>query len=256
MRSDQKTAMVGHFVCMQGNNWVWYVQQRRRLHEWEEPEFEELMELLQQQRPRMEREDVRVWRGGKEDFSVKSAYRVQEEILMQSTQNLANNFPVQKVWIPVVPSKVNIFIWAVMQGRTLTTDNLHKRKKIIPNRCIMCKQETRQHLFTDCLFADLVWWKLICGLTDRWISSVPINQWIRHRKRSKIFMIGRLIWKVIGHAIFWGIWCERNSRIFNETTHSFDQVIHAIIIIVWEWLNCKGQPGVCVWRTLFLIGSV
>lgn len=151
-RAADRNMIIRQFYNGYGDNTQWQVRQRRPPYEWEIEEYENLQHILVQQKMSREVEDCRVWRKGKEEFNLKSIYNMLQEEFGQNLPQQYRSFPVQKVWITRTPSKINFFVWAMLKGRTITMDNLQKRKKMLPKRCIMCKQkeETIQHLFMDC----------------------------------------------------------------------------------------------------------
>ena len=67
--------------------------------------------------------------------------------------------PWSRAWIPGLTPKVNMFFWLALKGKTLTQENLIKRGHIMPNRCVLCKDqlETRNHMFIHFSFPRIVW---------------------------------------------------------------------------------------------------
>ena len=54
--------------------------------------------------------------------------------------------------------KINIFFWILVHLKTLTAENLGKRRIVGPLRCILCKEEESfEHVFTKCKFMQEVW---------------------------------------------------------------------------------------------------
>ena len=43
------------------------------------------------------------------------------------------------LWRSLAPSKASFFVWEALRGKILACDNLQKRRKILVNRCYMCK---------------------------------------------------------------------------------------------------------------------
>jgi len=111
----------------------------------------------------------------------------------------------------------------------------------------MCNQaeETMNHLFNTCEWADHIWqgMETIMHQTSRDRESIQntIMNWpSKYSNNSKI----NSIWKVMPGFITWTIWKERNRRIFqNEhrnTEHSqitLTQNIHQLILV-----KCKADP--------------
>lgn len=98
------------------------------------------------------------------------------------------------------------------------------------NRCVMCNQEeeTIQHLFFNCSTASRVWNDLAGCFVGSRIENRTIEDWITHRKAVSTTSIGRKVWKVLAHAITWGIWQERNRRLFEDQAQNRDQLQNSI----------------------------
>lgn len=62
---------------------------------------------------------------------------------------------VKVVWKSEVIPKIKFFIWTLLKGKTLTSDNLQKRGIVGPSQCPNCQaaEETIQHLFITCPFS-------------------------------------------------------------------------------------------------------
>lgn len=138
----------------QGDTYSWNLHHNRDPYDWEREESYFLLLKPQQVKPRVDNEDPWQWKDGKTDFNVKSAYEIMEEEFAHQYQIRIRDFPSTKVSIRSTPSNINFFIWAPLQGRTLTSDNFRKRKKILFNRCPLWQndEETIQHLFMSCPF--------------------------------------------------------------------------------------------------------
>lgn len=171
---------------------MWNPYQRRQLYEWEEEEENKMITILQQQQVGRDIEEERRWQKGKEGFSVKVVYNYLEAKLAQAHHMQVRDFPVSKIWDSRIPSKINFFVYKILRGRTLTTDNLRKRNKIMPSRCIMCRreEETAQHLFMDCRCTDTIWRRLTTIIVGSWKPGTPINQWLQNCKKKRTSLTG------------------------------------------------------------------
>jgi len=63
------------------------------------------------------------------------------------------------IWKVKAPLKVRAFMWLVINGATLTWDNLKKRNWHGPDICTICMadDETLDHIFLNCTFSSHVW---------------------------------------------------------------------------------------------------
>lgn len=93
-----------------------------------------------------------IWEGTpKGRYLVASAYKAQYQ--------MDTKLVWAKAWYHGLIPKINIFFWLLLQNRILTLDNLMKRGHIMPNRCILCKNqaETVDHIFIHCSFSREIW---------------------------------------------------------------------------------------------------
>jgi hypothetical protein len=65
----------------------------------------------------------------------------------------------KSLWKQKFPQKEKIFMWASLNNRIPTWENLNKRKIEGPGRCTLCKKanETTPHLLLTCPFTAKVW---------------------------------------------------------------------------------------------------
>jgi hypothetical protein len=62
------------------------------------------------------------------------------------------------MWKINVPSRIHIFLWLLANNKTLTRDNLAKRKHVDDTSCLFCNEkESVSHLFFECYVAKLFW---------------------------------------------------------------------------------------------------
>ena len=62
-------------------------------------------------------------------------------------------------WKSKTLPKIKFFIWVLLKGKVLTSDNLKKRGILGPSRCpnYQAAEETIQHLFINCSFTTACW---------------------------------------------------------------------------------------------------
>jgi hypothetical protein len=80
----------------------------------------------------IEEEDVIIWQ-----FNSLGKYSI------QSLYAVVNNGGIKQIYTPVmwkisVPPRVHSFLWLLVNNKTLTRDNLAKRKKIDDESCLLC----------------------------------------------------------------------------------------------------------------------
>jgi len=140
---------------------------------------------------------------------------------------------VTNLWRKQVPLKVVLFAWRLFRDRLPTKDNLLRRGVInLDSRvCIAgCNSlETTTHLFLHCSTFGSVWQYLL-----RWLgisTALPLGM-IDHFNQFSLddgtVRDRGAILQVIWFATTWGIWKERNNRLFNAKQSSILQVVDKI----------------------------
>jgi hypothetical protein len=82
---------------------------------------------------------------------------------VQSLYGMVNNRGVKQVFTPAMwkipaPSRLHIFLWLLANNKTLTRDNLAKRRRVEDDTCLFCsEQEYVRHLFFECCVARSFW---------------------------------------------------------------------------------------------------
>ncbi|WMV26327.1 hypothetical protein MTR67_019712 [Solanum verrucosum] len=113
--------------------------------------------------------------------------------------------------------KAYFTMWLMLNKKLATADRLAKWGVEIDKTCVLSKnaEETIQHLLIQCQFARKLWERLFTWIHHH--SIVPKTwgqflQWsIQHGKgKSKATQIFKII---LAEGVY-GVWIERNSRIF------------------------------------------
>ncbi len=155
--------------------------------------------------------DELVWRDNPNGrYSVASGYN--------SLWSLKEKAPWAEAWIPGLTPKINIFYWLALQNKILTHDNLMKRGHVMPSRCPLCKNqaETGNHIFILCDYAREVWNVITHDNETLWCKPDNLMDFF-HQWKGLCKIAGRQDhsdW-ILPHFC-WGIWKERNNRIFRD----------------------------------------
>jgi hypothetical protein len=137
----------------------------------------------------------------------------------------------EKIWMWNLPIKIKCFMWLCLNKKILTWDSLLKRGWQGPGICCLCKsaEETIEHLFVHCVFTKNIWYMLKCHLkfdVDWGGVSLENNLqlWINKNKSLK----------ALPSFTCWGIWCYRNSLLFNNKVHPLEILVNKIIFSFQE----------------------
>ena len=121
-----------------------------------------------------------------------------------------------KAWIKGLIPKINIFYWILLQNKILTLDNLQKRDINVVNRCSLCKEgfEDKDHLFLNCTYSQQVWSSILNYWNISWFhqnnADLCFKSWICPSNDTDVVFL----WKITLHHLWWGVWTERNNKIF------------------------------------------
>ena len=127
------------------------------------------------------------------------------------------------VWQLKIPPRVQVFLWLFSQNKIMTRDNLRARGIVKPLECELCKEiESVKHLFFECLISRQLW-DIVAEVFDINVTNFETiaAKWLCNKKFLQFI--------VVSSAILWGIWNNRNSLVFNQTS----------------WINMKQ-----VWRLI------
>ncbi|XP_074288446.1 uncharacterized protein LOC141613602 [Silene latifolia] len=125
-------------------------------------------------------------------------------------------------------------------GALPTTDNICTRGLVLISRCVLCYNalETHQHLFFGCPFSNIVMQGLLHwqGITRRVLSlkhelyKLALYQCKTWRKRLGCCAVA---------AGIYGLWHERNRRIFVGTSRSAEQILrwikYCVCLRMYAW---------------------
>ena len=148
-------------------------------------------------------------------------------------------------WHKQVPHKVSIVAWRLLQDRLPTKINLQRRgiAQVTDTRCVSgCgKEETTSHLFLHCHVFGAIWQHIRSwiGVSGADTDNVPdhIQQFIHYSgytKARRSFL--QLLWLLC----VWLVWNERNSRLFNNTETSIDQLLDKAKYHSLWWLKANN----------------
>jgi hypothetical protein len=240
------------------DSWRWDLRWFRELFGWERDMVDTMMAKLQSINFREGRRDVVVWEEEESNnYSGKSAYKK----AINGERSEEEDFQSKKLWNKVIPAKVSVFAWQVMQNRIPTKDNLGKRR-IIGRDELQCiggcgNVESSDHLF----FAFPMSLKICCKILQ-WlgVQTVLHNRCNNHLKafsglvRSSKCVAQGL--EVIWFASIWSIWRARNGRIFKNKVVDVKATADTIKLLSWNWLRSKSSKFSYDWSQWFKPFSV
>lgn len=177
-------------------------------------------------------DDVFLWKSDpKGEFTVSSTYKI--------TFSQIHNPFWNKVWNSILIPKVNMFFWLASYNSILTIDNLIRRGFNFPNRCELCQKEEESvdHLFFHCSYTWEIWCKIWEKWKINWVMNKSIKDIIWQWNFPTNCQIIKNLWSLTLPMICWGIWKERNNRIFREKKYNTQVVFEKICRAIKENIN-------------------
>ena len=222
-----------------GNAWGW----RRHLLAWEEDSVRECVVLLNNVILQDHIQDF--WRWTLDPihgYSVRGTYRFLTTAAEPVTESDVNN-----VWHNLVPSKVSLFAWRLLQDRISTKSNLVRRHILQANDNLCVGGcgfiETTDHLFIGCDLFGRVWFLVSQWLGISFVSSRAIKDHF-HQFIHEAGMPGTVhsYLKIIWLACAWAIWKDRNNCIFKNAVINPYNILEKVKMNSFLWLSSHFVP--------------
>jgi hypothetical protein len=109
------------------------------------------------------------------------------------------------------PSPSTFFLWLVSHNKSLTQENLEKRRAVDDMTCLFCNErESVNHLLFECVVAHKAWGVIsaVLGFDIRLNYESIAKRWLCNTKFG--------IANVINLAVCWGLWKLRKILCFQE----------------------------------------
>ena len=158
-------------------------------------------------------------------LSVASAYRCQFE-------GCHPPFESKKIWEAHAEPKCKFFAWVVSHEKIRTSDNLAKRGWPHSPICKLCHihPETVQHLCHECSFTTAVRDAVFaaCAQPAPTTTTIkPFDAWWNKYTQNMTNKDKKVANGIICYII-WGVWKERNRRIFTNVALPLGDVVSRI----------------------------
>jgi hypothetical protein len=144
---------------------------------------------------------------------------------VQSLYAVINHRGVVPVYVPAVwklkiPPRVQIFLWLLYKNKTLTRDNLAKRREVLDKTCLFCNEpESVCHLFFECCVANRLWpvTTEILNLRSDWNFEVLATFWIANKRHA--------FTNIISSAVIWCLWNVCNKMCLQGLTWTGERMV-------------------------------
>jgi hypothetical protein len=160
--------------------------------------------------------------------SAKQGYEVQFlEDLEEEQKDLTRD-----IWNWLIPLRIKLFCWLMIENRILTWENMIKRGFVGPSRCALCRgeEETINHLMINFPFTIEVWNNILKVLKSKkkWEGghiSERFQSWIKQKEK----------WSNLPYYKCWKIWRQRNLIIFENHPLNVHKVINRVLLDLGEF---------------------
>ena len=162
----------------------------------------------------------------------------------------------ESIWRAAIPPSQSCIYWRLNHNKMPTDENLRRRGWIVVSICSLClsKDESSDHLFFRCPFADHLWeWisnKLSCSIDHSTADTLLDCRPYRCSSQvSDIYLVA------VVHTLH-TIWWARNSLRYSEVTptlHSAKVRIHSFIAMSGNVSKGKCLPSDSVFLDSFAV---
>ena len=134
---------------------------------------------------------------------------------------------------PATP-KACFTLWILLNRKLATVDRLIKCGMTLDRECVLCKraEESMEHLFIQCHYAEAIWERLLrcinvhSNMPKSWTEFI---QWCFKNGKGKT--VRAQIFKGVLAEEVYGLWSEKNKRIFEEKSSLIDEVVKRIAYV-------------------------
>ena len=227
--SSQKRETISNMGWFEGQTWRWTLTWQRELTAEEQPQFSQLLGLLQHHHPVRNTRDIIKW-GTKGTFAVKE--------LISKANSLSNEEAgidnlVCTVWKNLAPPKVEFMLWLALLGKLNTRDMLVKKGILASqeNVCSFCRAQPEDidHLLLQCQVSWNIWCTIAGDLGVQICTHNNFRQFYEEWMSKRVPNPARKrLYTVAFFAISWSLWTKRNKLIFELQELDLPALIHTI----------------------------
>ncbi|GJX30645.1 RNA-directed DNA polymerase, eukaryota, reverse transcriptase zinc-binding domain protein [Tanacetum coccineum] len=157
-------------------------------------------------------------------------------------------------WNKVLPLKININTWRVLNGRMATRVNLDRRGIDLNSlRCPICDDdiETEKHIFVHCELARDTWkdvlrWWHIPNTSFQYLQDV-----ISLADHSPLQSKSSRFFDAVVQTTIWSLWRFRNNTIFSTKRPSRVLLFNDIKTLSYHWITSRCRNSSFNWIEWF-----
>nr|XP_043614015.1 uncharacterized protein LOC122585965 [Erigeron canadensis] len=148
-------------------------------------------------------------------------------------------------WNPLIPKKVNMFIWRLLRNAIPTRMNLFARGIDVNTfMCVLCTAgiDFNDHLFGSCSFSIQVWKKL-----RSWLQIDDLSLALPHQMMAWLDTYHKEILEAIFFLWWWCFWKHRNNLVFEKEATSSKNVFSPIVSLSFLWMSSRCKSTIFSW---------
>ena len=164
------------------------------------------------------------------------------------SNSLNVSYPPTTSWNKLVPKKVNITSWWVVNQRIPTRSNLANRNVDLHSvLCPICNEEIEmeEQVFVKCEIAKKTWtevlkWWNICN-----VRLENINDIFSLKDQVNFSPSTTKIFDAVIHSTIWILWRFRNDTTFALKRPSKDLILHDVKKFTFSWISNRIKKAKC-----------
>ncbi|GKV44689.1 hypothetical protein SLEP1_g51849 [Rubroshorea leprosula] len=223
--------------------WIWNIQWRRNLYSWEKMQEVELLNQIHDITIERGKKDLWEWQHNKDGrYTTKSAYKaLSDGNGVEQPRRVS-----QMVWNSLIPTKISIFVWQLLQNKIPTRSNLFKRG-ILKNpeecKCIFygVENEDSNHLFIHCKIASDLWRDCYKWWGIRTVQDKDCKKVFEQHPNVAKMTTKKIGWECIWFTVTWTIWLARNEKIFKQKEVDRRKLLEMVQIRAFNWIKGKRE---------------
>ncbi|KAJ9547561.1 hypothetical protein OSB04_020104 [Centaurea solstitialis] len=216
-------------------NWSWSRDPRGRAL----GELQNLEMMLDGWKPCREKKDSWEWELDKnKGFSVQKL----REILADREE--AGVGETETVWLPIVPKKVNVFLWRLRLGRIPTRVALDNMGVDLDScLCPRCGLEVEDfdHAFLKCGEVKLLWSKVGKWWNKPLTGIDSVVQFLQEDADLVRTFKGKAWWVGVKWVFLYLLWSHRNRLVFHNDKIRLDECFYKWQRLAFEWISNKSK---------------
>ncbi|XP_071739795.1 uncharacterized protein [Rutidosis leptorrhynchoides] len=180
-----------------------------------------------------------------EIFTTKKLTRIIDDIYLQDGRNRVETWRNN-----LVPLKVEIFIWRVLNRRISVRTELDKRGIHLDSvRCPLCDDdiESIDHSMFFCRSSWDVWERVYKWWNIGAVANLGINDTFRGKCNRPLSPLGSCIWQAVEWTCAYLIWSNRNKKVFSNKSWIGAMALMEIQLKTIEWIAPRFKKENIQW---------